>query len=159
MGFWRSSRTRKSFLDHDSEQILGGVFESPSENFPKSFLAKIPLLQSFPYILPTLIAGTILVTGSVLACFLSWDGGVRGGSRIALAVEKNEPLNGVSPARSSRDRSASPAESTLTAVPSMRNRRNDLLSPRDESGPNGPPHARRDSRASLGTAYGYVTIA
>lgn len=96
------------------------------------------------------MAGVLLVTGAILACFLSWDGGVRGGSRIALQVEKNEPLV---PAASS------PAPSQRTAVPSVRGTRS-FLSPAPEPenaiSPGNPPHARRDSRASLGTAYGCV---
>lgn len=99
-----------------------------------------------------------------MACFLSWDGGVRGGTRIALAAEKDEPL--VPDGESTPLRSVSPAPSHGTAVPSIRGGR-DLLSPRDtETAAGGAgypglsqvPHARRDSRASLGTAYGYVVI-
>jgi hypothetical protein len=120
-------------------------------------LTELGLFQSFPYLLPTLIAGTILVFGSILACFLSWDGGVRGGSRIALPVEKNEPLAPV-PARDD-----SPAPSAPTTVPSLRGKRSGFLSPRDTElaangagypGVSGSAHPRRDSRASLGTAYG-----
>lgn len=144
-----------------NRQILGGVFESPADNFPDTFLARLPLFQSFPYLLPTLIAGVILTTGSILACFLSWDGGVRGGSRIALPVEKDEPL-----VETSEARQASPAPSNRTAVPSVRARKS-IMSPMYEpeaaaSGAGYPgissgtlPHARRDSRASLGTAYGF----
>lgn len=121
--------------------ILGGVFESPAQNFAGSWPSRIVLFQKFPYLLPTIFAGCLLVIGAVLSCFLSWDGGVRGGSRIALPIEKNEPL-----------RAESPAPST---VPSLRPRPS-MLSPNvlspgiDES----TPGARRDSRASLGTAYG-----
>jgi hypothetical protein len=73
---------------------------------------------------------------------------VRGGSRIALSTEKDEPL---------APQSASPAPSQLTAVPSVRNKRN-MLSPAaampSPAAEAEVPHARRDSRASLGTAYG-----
>jgi hypothetical protein len=120
-----------------------------------AFTNKPALFSHFPYILPTFLAGLILLAGAVLACFLSWDGGVRGGERIALPVEKNEPLAAVE----QEDRSLSPAPSARTAVPSLRNKRSMILSPGiEESGPVGfgtsVPHARRDSRASLGTAYG-----
>ncbi|WWC91764.1 uncharacterized protein L201_006711 [Kwoniella dendrophila CBS 6074] len=146
--------------------IIGGVFESPVDNFPGSFLSKINLFKGFPYVLPTLIASVILVIGAILACFLSWDGGVRGGSRIALTVEKDEPLAGASPAL---DRTISPAPSSRTAirVPSMSIKRNAALSPGETEaaslgagypGLSTTPHARRDSRASLGTAYGYGGI-
>ncbi|WWC94943.1 hypothetical protein V866_001795 [Kwoniella sp. B9012] len=146
--------------------IIGGVFESPVDNFPGTFLSKIGLFQGFPYVLPTLIASVILVAGAILACFLSWDGGVRGGSRIALTVEKDEPLAGASPAV---ERTISPAPSSRTAirVPSFSIRRNAAFSPGEtEAASHGAgypalsttPHARRDSRASLGTAYGYGGI-
>lgn len=96
------------------------------------------VFSSLPYLLPTVMAGIILLAGAVLACLLSWDGGIRGGSRINLPIEKaNRP-------------ELSPAPSQRTAVPSLRHRRS-LLSPglETETGP-----TRRDSRASLGTAYG-----
>ena len=120
------------------------------------FLTITALFSSFPYILPTLVAGVILVVGAVLACFLSWDGGVRGGDRIALPVEKNESL---APA-------ASPALSHRTAVPSLRNKQSFLSPGLDtETAANGAGYpglgaaaARRDSRASLGTAYGFVIV-
>ncbi|RXK35648.1 hypothetical protein M231_07078 [Tremella mesenterica] len=144
--------------------ILGGVFESPADNFPGSFLGRIGFFQTFPYLLPTVIAGALLVTGSILACFLSWDGGVRGGTRIALPVEKNEPLIPQDPLRQ-----PSPVPSHRTAVPSVRAKRSVLSPlPDPESAAYGAgypglnvgsvPHGRRDSRASLGTAYGYGGI-
>ena len=87
------------------------------------------------------MAGVILIAGAILACFLSWDGGVRGGSRIALPVEKDDNRQSVSPAASQR-----------TAVPSLRHRRSALSPALD--GDTSPLNPRRDSRASLGTAYG-----
>jgi hypothetical protein len=127
-----------------------------------TFLADVPLFQSFPYILPTILGSMILFAGATMACFLSWDGGVRGGTRIALPAEKDEPLvaeeDDGTPLRS-----VSPTPSHGTIVPSLRSPR-DLLSPRDTENAAGGagypglsaqvPHARRDSRASLGTAYG-----
>ncbi|KAK4689589.1 hypothetical protein P7C73_g509, partial [Tremellales sp. Uapishka_1] len=133
--------------------ILGGVFESPSQNYPGTFLGRIPLFQEFPYLLPTLMAAFILVVGSILACFLSWDGGIRGGSRIALPVEKNEPMAGTV-------RAASPSPDHRGQTPTLKGKKSaHLLSPSGgldpESAANGAGYARRDSRASLGTAYGY----
>lgn len=100
-----------------------------------------------------------------MACFLSWDGGVRGGSRITLPAEKDEALVPVPDNDGTPLRPVSPAPSHGTAVPSMRGHR-DMLSPgMAETAAGGAgypglsqqvPHARRDSRASLGTAYGYV---
>ncbi|WWD19686.1 hypothetical protein CI109_104149 [Kwoniella shandongensis] len=147
--------------------ILGGVFESPAENFPGSFLSKIGLFQKFPYVLPTLIAGTILTIGSILACFLSWDGGVRGGNRIALPMEKDEPLAAQSPQPTERGSSPAPSNRTAIRVPSLSLKRSGMLSPGEtENAANGAGypalssshHGRRDSRASLGTAYGYGGI-
>lgn len=122
--------------------ILGGVFESPGQNFAGSWLGKIQLFIEFPYLLPTIFAACLLLTGAILSCFLSWDGGVRGGTRITLQVEKDEPLV----------REPSPVPSTM---PSLRPRRS-VLSPAIYSPANeeSNPHHRRDSRASLGTAYG-----
>ncbi|KIR98446.1 hypothetical protein L804_04018 [Cryptococcus deuterogattii 2001/935-1] len=150
--------------------IIGGVFESPKENFPGTVLAKIrkmtDLFQSFPYMLPTIIGATVLAVGAILSCLLSWDGGVRGGSRIALAIEKNEPLAGASPVPGNH---ASPAPSSRTAIraPSISLRRG-VLSPgqEEEDAAHGAGYpelsrsvgGRRDSRASLGTAYGYGGI-
>lgn len=104
------------------------------------------------------MGGVILVIGAVLSCFLSWDGGIRGGHRIALPAEKNEALAPAPP-----EPNGSPAPSHLTAVPSLRRKRS-ILSPGadPEAVANGAGYPalatsfnpRRDSRASLGTAYG-----
>ncbi|WVQ84654.1 hypothetical protein IAT38_006809 [Cryptococcus sp. DSM 104549] len=148
--------------------IIGGVFESPEENFPGSVLSKIGLFKSFPYVLPTLLGAAVLITGAILSCFLSWDGGVRGGSRIALPLEKDEPLAGASPAQVENNASPAPSSRTAVRVPSIHTRRG-MLSPGNEedaaaAGAGYPalsssaPGGRRDSRASLGTAYGYGGI-
>lgn len=150
------------------------MFESPADNFAGSFLSRIGthhfaapltrigLFQSFPYLLPTLMAGVILIMGAVLACFLSWDGGVRGGNRITLSVEKNEPLSSAAAVTE-----GSPAPSHLTAVPSLMKKRSILSpGPDPEAAANGAGYPglstsvnpRRDSRASLGTAYGYAFL-
>ncbi|WVN86482.1 uncharacterized protein L203_101646 [Cryptococcus depauperatus CBS 7841] len=140
--------------------IIGGVFESPSQNFPGTFLANIGFFKEFPYVLPTLVGGAVLTFGAILACFLSWDGGVRGGSRIALPVEKDEPLDSPSPAV---ERNASPATSSRT-IAKVSSFRRDFLSPAEEDNATFNAElsrsvtARRDSRASLGTAYGYGGI-
>lgn len=96
--------------------------------------------------------------GATMACFLSWDGGVRGGSRIQLEVEKDEPL------APSQAESASPEvqHRPSTAASAIRIHPNKLFSPnRDDEGlsqsaaPLGSSmRLRRDSLASLGTAYG-----
>ncbi len=108
------------------------------------------------------MGSAILFLGAILSCFLSWDGGVRGGSRIALTVDKDEPLvSNVEP-----EDLLSPVPSMRTAGPSLRNKRSVLLSPGDsEAAANGAGYpnlatqqsGRRESRASLGTAYGYVS--
>ena len=135
--------------------IFGGVFESPAVNFTGSFLGRIKLFQTFPYLLPTLLAGLVLVTGAILACFLSWDGGVRGGSRIALPVEKNEPLAPHAPSPAP----AIPSPPIQPQPDTVRGRRPSYLSPAlQEHEQSTSPSRRRDSRASLGTAYGYGGI-
>lgn len=120
---------------------------------------QVAIFQESPYLLPTLMGSTILFLGAFLSCFLSWDGGVRGGSRITLTMEKDEPL-----LTSSERRDASPVPSERTAGPSLRHKRSILLSPGDPetaAGGAGYPTlaaniagARRESRATLGTAYG-----
>lgn len=92
----------------------------------------------------------------MLACFLSWDGGVRGGSRITLPIEKTETVN---PGQEI-ERSASPVPSQHATIRTIKNKRSLILSPAEE--PTGfstsVRNPRRDSRASLGTAYGCVIL-
>ncbi|KAJ3863277.1 hypothetical protein EV359DRAFT_43448 [Lentinula novae-zelandiae] len=52
--------------------IIGGSFERPAERWQVFQHWKI--LDDFPYLLPSLIAGLILFAGSFLACFLGYDG-------------------------------------------------------------------------------------
>ncbi|GAV98659.1 Protein ZINC INDUCED FACILITATOR 1 [Lentinula edodes] len=52
--------------------IIGGSFERPAERWQVFQHWKI--LDDFPYLLPSLIAGSILFAGSFLACFLGRDG-------------------------------------------------------------------------------------
>ncbi|BEI84287.1 hypothetical protein CcaverHIS002_0408910 [Cutaneotrichosporon cavernicola] len=156
--------------------VIGGVFESPSVNWPGTFLGRIPMFERLPYFLPTLLGGSIMFIGAVLACFLSWDGGVRGGQRIQLEVEKDEPLaaaRGETPAPSRRP--------TLSQAMRISNT-GDLLSPAahegtplggsmygqtpgysssqaPQYGQSAPrPMPRHESMASIGTAYGYGGI-
>lgn len=103
--------------------------------------------------MPTLIAATILSIGAILACFLSWDGGVRGGGRISLPVAQDEPLQ-----VSEVEAYDSPAPSTVhgkqTGYFAGHVRDSEALSPAIAGS---GPAARRGSRSSLGggTAYGY----
>lgn len=94
--------------------------------------------------------------GAILACFLSWDGGVRGGSRIALPTEKVEQPSTTANAPAEIERSASPVPSQHATIRTIKNRRSFLLSPGEETVgiSTSIKHNRRDSRASLGTAYG-----
>ncbi|KAF8306022.1 major facilitator superfamily MFS-1 [Clavulina sp. PMI_390] len=66
--------------------IIGGSFESPAKNWPTTF-GKIPLFVHYPYLLPTIIAASILLLGAILSLFLDWDGGPRRGT-IRLPIEK-----------------------------------------------------------------------
>jgi hypothetical protein len=100
-----------------------------------------------------MIAATILAIGAVLACFLSWDGGVRGGGRITLPVAENEPLQ-----EENTEDLDSPAPSTAygkqTGYFTGRTHDSEALSPAVAGS---GAAARRGSLASMGggTAYGY----
>ncbi|KAF9075403.1 hypothetical protein BDP27DRAFT_1212386 [Rhodocollybia butyracea] len=65
--------------------ILGGSFERPTERWP--IFQNWKLLEVFPYLLPSVLAGLILLAGSILACFLGYDGGPRE-SPILIHPEK-----------------------------------------------------------------------
>ena len=116
-------------------------------------LITIALFQKYRYLLPTFLAGIILSCGAVLACFLSWDGGVRRGPRIALPAEKTETEN----VPAEIERSVSPVPSHHATIRTIKNKRSMILSPGIEESTGmstSVKHNRRDSRASLGTAYG-----
>jgi len=57
--------------------VIGGSFERPAERWP--IFHQWRFLTDFPYLLPSVLAGLILLAGSILACFLGRDGGSRGG--------------------------------------------------------------------------------
>ena len=140
------------------------MFENPAANFAGTFLGRIKVFQRLPYFLPTLLGGSIMFIGAILSCFLSWDGGVRGGSRIQLEVEKDEPLV---PARTD-SASPVPASNQTPASSAMRiHRPSRLFTPAPETPLGQSVHGqaafgtsaarmRHDSMASLGTAHGYV---
>lgn len=125
------------------------------------------LFINFPYLLPCLIAGTILAIGSLLSFGLSWDGGPRR-SRIALPIEKTSTADQAG-AESIRARSPSPtglaasvrrkASSIFTGVADAAESAGQLLTPqqarlaavRDQEA---QERVRRASRGSMGTAYG-----
>jgi MFS family permease len=69
-----------------SGAIIGGSFESPAKKWPNVF-GKIPLFVTYPYLLPTCIAASVTLTGSLLSLFLGPDGGPREGA-IRLPPEK-----------------------------------------------------------------------
>lgn len=133
-------------------------------------IGKIALFQKMPYLLPTLLGGTVMFIGAFLACFLSWDGGVRGGSRIQLEVEKDEPLNStrpdtLSPSAAASRPSAAPGSSAIRIQhrSSMHTPAEDPQTPYGRSALGRSALAtsagmHRDSMASLGTAYGYGGI-
>ncbi|KLT39562.1 major facilitator superfamily MFS-1 [Cutaneotrichosporon oleaginosum] len=155
--------------------VIGGMFESPAVNWPNTFFGRIAIFKRLPYFLPTLLGGSIMFIGAVLACFLSWDGGVRGGQRIQLEVEKDEPL---APPRGETPGPARPPSSQALRI----NNPGGLLSPTAHEGtPFGgsvygqtpgystshvPQYGqsvprtvpRHESIASIGTAYGYGGI-
>ncbi|KIK60202.1 hypothetical protein GYMLUDRAFT_614876 [Collybiopsis luxurians FD-317 M1] len=55
--------------------IIGGSLERPTERL--AIFRHWKILQTFPYLLPSAAAGLILLSGSILACFLERDGGSR----------------------------------------------------------------------------------
>lgn len=67
--------------------IIGGSFESPADKWPGIF-KDIWLFNAYPYLLPCAIASAIMLSGSILACFLGPDGGPREGA-IQLPPEKD----------------------------------------------------------------------
>ncbi|KAI0302423.1 hypothetical protein B0F90DRAFT_1837230 [Multifurca ochricompacta] len=69
-----------------SGAIVGGAFESPAQKWPTVF-GKLPLFVKYPYLLPTSIAASVTLTGSLLTLFLGPDGGPREGA-IRLPPEK-----------------------------------------------------------------------
>lgn len=75
--------------------------ETPAKRWPTSF-GRIPLLQTYPYLLPPMIASLILMIGAILSLFLAWDGGPREGA-IFLAPEKLDEEQGTSPVTATID--------------------------------------------------------
>ncbi|KAJ3979897.1 hypothetical protein F5890DRAFT_817058 [Lentinula detonsa] len=67
--------------------IIGGTFERPAERWPVFQQWKV--LNRFPYLLPTTLAGLILLAGSFLACFLGRDGGTTA-TTVLFHPEKSE---------------------------------------------------------------------
>ncbi|KAM6503416.1 hypothetical protein JOM56_000359 [Amanita muscaria] len=70
-----------------SGAIVGGAFETPAAKWPQIF-GGIQIFVTYPYLLPCSIAAIITLTGSLLACFLGRDGGLREGA-IHLPPEKD----------------------------------------------------------------------
>ncbi|KAJ3887384.1 hypothetical protein GG344DRAFT_55793 [Lentinula edodes] len=67
--------------------IIGGTFERPADKWPGVF-SEVPIFVEFPYLLPCVMAASVTLSGSILACFLGPDGGPRRGA-IQLPPEKN----------------------------------------------------------------------
>ncbi|KAJ1309574.1 hypothetical protein OPQ81_006347 [Rhizoctonia solani] len=55
--------------------IIGGLFESPAKKW--ELFADLPTFIEFPYLLPTLVAASITISGGLLALTLDRDGGPR----------------------------------------------------------------------------------
>lgn len=157
--------------------IIGGLFENPHLNHPDTVLGRVPVFERLPYFLPTLMGGIIMFIGAILACFLSWDGGVRGGQRIQLEVEKDEPLvpsnDALSPVPSRAPPSSAlrinqPHGNASSAHPIESTPLGQSVYGQSAYGQSllgGPSHLgtsagvnHRESLASIGTAYGYGGI-
>ncbi|KAG9097281.1 hypothetical protein FRC06_007738, partial [Ceratobasidium sp. 370] len=68
--------------------IIGGAFESPAKKW--EIFQHIPLFVEFPYLLPTMVAASITLTGGFLALTLSRDGGPR---TSALSSRTDDPMD------------------------------------------------------------------
>ncbi|KAF8609910.1 hypothetical protein BDV93DRAFT_517136 [Ceratobasidium sp. AG-I] len=55
--------------------IIGGAFESPAKKW--DLFAHIPLFVELPYLLPTMVAAFVTITGGLLSLTLDRDGGPR----------------------------------------------------------------------------------
>ncbi|KDN48902.1 hypothetical protein RSAG8_02255, partial [Rhizoctonia solani AG-8 WAC10335] len=55
--------------------VIGGVFESPAKKW--DLFTHLPVFIEFPYLLPTLVASSITISGGLLALTLDRDGGPR----------------------------------------------------------------------------------
>ncbi|VDC05150.1 unnamed protein product [Peniophora sp. CBMAI 1063] len=56
--------------------VIGGLFESPALKWPSVF-GSLPVFVDYPYLLPTIVAGSVTLTGAILSIFLAPDGGPR----------------------------------------------------------------------------------
>lgn len=141
--------------------ITGGVFESPAKNYPDSWIGQVALFTTYPYLLPTLIAASILFFGAFLALFLDESGGPRS-QPIALPLDTDAATEAASSIRTGKNRvssyfanrvrgdagSVKASESPLPAM-SMGGRRSPSASPSIQG-------KTRTSRS--GSAYGYGVI-
>ncbi|KAH7341068.1 hypothetical protein B0J17DRAFT_344352 [Rhizoctonia solani] len=69
--------------------IIGGVFERPAKKW--DLFAHLPVFVEFPYLLPTLVAASITISGGLLALTLDRDGGPRSG----LGTSNTEGIDAV----------------------------------------------------------------
>ncbi|KAL7416337.1 hypothetical protein BDY24DRAFT_230900 [Mrakia frigida] len=78
--------------------VLGGLAESPAKNYPDSYVGKMELFKTYPYLFPCVLASLPLFLGAFLSLFLDYDGGSRtGGIALALEKEDEEPLSSSNP--------------------------------------------------------------
>ncbi|CAE6441589.1 unnamed protein product [Rhizoctonia solani] len=92
--------------------IIGGVFESPAKKW--NLFAHLPVFIEFPYLLPTLVAASITISGGLLALTLDRDGGPRarpGTSNIHAAETgasfiEHQPVRGLDESSALRGNSA-----------------------------------------------------
>ncbi|KIK67675.1 hypothetical protein GYMLUDRAFT_155496 [Collybiopsis luxurians FD-317 M1] len=78
--------------------VIGGTFERPAVKWPSVF-TKIHLFVQYPYLLPCAIAGSILLIGACLACFLDSDATVpESYEKIEVGqVDETTPILGYTP--------------------------------------------------------------
>ncbi|CAE6420800.1 unnamed protein product [Rhizoctonia solani] len=71
--------------------IIGGIFENPAKKW--AFFTHLPVFIEFPYLLPTLVASSITISGGLLALTLDHEGGPRSG----LGASNTEGISGPEP--------------------------------------------------------------
>ncbi|KAL0564812.1 hypothetical protein V5O48_017223 [Marasmius crinis-equi] len=76
--------------------VVGGTFEHPADKWPAVFESN-SLFSDSPYLLPCLIAASVMITGSFLSCFLDPDLGPSTGAGALKPEKVVVPLPGAEP--------------------------------------------------------------
>lgn len=93
---------------------MGGLLAAPARQYPESLLAKVPLFQTFPYLLPCLASAALTAGAGLLAVFYLeevrldplpryWTADLRRVVDADPAVQKDTRVSGPVNARANRD--------------------------------------------------------